>query len=51
MRLLQPNRLLRRVLTSTTALVLKIGRVRMVLLTITVLAIALALVVVAIIVF
>lgn len=48
---LQPNRLLRRVLTSTTALVLKVGRVRMVLLTITALAMALALVLAAIVVF
>jgi hypothetical protein len=38
MRLLQPNRLLRRVLVSTAALVLKVGTVRMVLLAITALA-------------
>jgi hypothetical protein len=51
MRLLQPNRLLRRVLVSTAALVLKVGTVRMVLLAITALAMGIGLVVAAIVVF
>jgi hypothetical protein len=51
MRLLQPNRLLRRVLVSTAALVLKVGTVRMVLLAITALAMGVGLVVAAIVVF
>ena len=51
MRLLQPNRLLRQVLVSTAALVLKVGTVRMVLLAITALAMGIGLVVAAIVVF
>ena len=51
MRLLQPNRLLRQVLVSTAALVLKVGTVRMVLLAISALAMGIGLVVAAIVVF